>query len=33
VIEPLAICAIGLVVGATVLAMFLPLFSLIQGLS
>jgi len=33
VIEPLAICAIGLVVGATVLAMFLPLISLIQGLS
>jgi type II secretory pathway component PulF len=33
IIEPLAICAIGLIVGATVLAMFLPLISLIQGLS
>lgn len=33
IIEPLAICAIGFVVGATVLALFLPLVSLIQGLS
>jgi type IV pilus assembly protein PilC len=33
IIEPLAICAIGLVVGVIVLAMFLPLISLIQGLS
>jgi type IV pilus assembly protein PilC len=33
IIEPLAICVIGLIVGATVLAMFLPLISLVQGLS
>jgi len=33
VIEPIAIAAVGLVVGATVLALFLPLISLIQGLS
>lgn len=33
IVEPLAICAIGLVVGATVLALFLPLISLIHGLS
>jgi type IV pilus assembly protein PilC len=32
-IEPLAILAIGLIVGVTVLAMFLPLISLVQGLS
>jgi type IV pilus assembly protein PilC len=33
VIEPLAICMIGIVVGATVLALFLPLVTLVQGLS
>jgi type II secretory pathway component PulF len=33
IVEPLAICAIGLVVGATVVALFLPLVSLVQGLS
>ena len=33
IIEPLAIAAVGLVVGATVLALFLPLVSLVQGLS
>jgi len=33
VVEPLAICLIGVIVGGTVLALFLPLFSLIQGLS
>jgi type IV pilus assembly protein PilC len=33
IVEPLAICAIGLVVGATVLALFLPLISLIHGLA
>jgi type II secretory pathway component PulF len=33
IIEPLAVCVIGLVVGGTVLALFLPLVSLIHGLS
>jgi len=33
IIEPLAICAIGLVVGVTVVALFLPLVSLINALS
>jgi type IV pilus assembly protein PilC len=33
VIEPLAICAIGFVVGATVIALFLPLVTLVHGLS
>jgi type II secretory pathway component PulF len=33
IIEPLAILAIGLIVGLTVLALFLPLVSLIQGLA
>jgi len=33
ILEPLAICAIGIVVGATVLALFLPLVALVQGLS
>lgn len=32
-LEPLAICAIGLIVGATVLALFLPLVSLVNGLA
>jgi type IV pilus assembly protein PilC len=32
-IEPLSICAVGLVVGGVVIALFLPLVSLIQGLS
>jgi type IV pilus assembly protein PilC len=33
IIEPLAICAIGIVVGATVIALFLPLVTLVEGLS
>ncbi len=33
IIEPLAICAIGFVVGATVIALFLPLVTLVQGLA
>jgi type II secretory pathway component PulF len=33
IVEPLAICAVGLVVAWTVLALFLPLISLIQALS
>jgi type II secretory pathway component PulF len=33
IIEPIAICVVGLVVGWTVLALFLPLVSLIRGLS
>jgi len=33
IIEPIAILVIGLVVGGVVIAMFLPLISLIQGLS
>jgi len=33
IIEPIAICVIGIVVGGTVIALFLPLISLIQGLS
>jgi type II secretory pathway component PulF len=33
VVQPLAICVVALVVGATVIALFLPLISLIQGLS
>lgn len=33
IIEPLAICAIGFVVGATVVALFLPLVTLVQGLA
>ena len=33
IIEPIAICAIGLVVGSVVIALFLPLISLIQGLA
>jgi type II secretory pathway component PulF len=32
-LEPVAICAIGLIVGVTVLALFMPLFTLIHGLS
>jgi type IV pilus assembly protein PilC len=31
--EPLAICAIALVVGFTVLGLFLPLIALVQGLA
>lgn len=31
--EPLAICAVGFVVGCTVLGLFLPLVSLVEGLS
>jgi type IV pilus assembly protein PilC len=33
IIEPIAVCLIGLAVGCVVLALFLPLISLIQGLS
>jgi len=33
IIEPLAICVIGIVVGATVIALFLPLVNLVQALS
>ena len=33
ILEPIAICAIGLIVGVTVLALFMPLFTLIHGLS
>jgi type II secretory pathway component PulF len=33
IVEPLAIAAVGFVVGATVIALFLPLVSLVQGLS
>lgn len=33
IVEPLAIVVIGLVVGTVVLALFLPLISLIQGLA
>ncbi len=33
IIEPLAICVIGLIVGSTVLALFLPLVTLIHGLT
>jgi type IV pilus assembly protein PilC len=33
IIEPLAICFIGAVVGGTVLALFMPLISLVSGLS
>jgi type IV pilus assembly protein PilC len=32
-IEPIGICVVGVIVGGTVLALFMPLFSLIQGLS
>jgi type II secretory pathway component PulF len=33
IIEPLAICAVGFVVGLTVVALFLPLVTLVEGLS
>ncbi len=33
ILEPILICIIGLVVGTVVLALFLPLISLVQGLS
>jgi type IV pilus assembly protein PilC len=32
-IEPIAVCLVGIVVGGTTIALFLPLMSLIQGLS
>lgn len=32
-IEPLAICLVGLIVGVVALALFLPMFHLVQGLS
>ena len=33
IVEPLAICAVGIVVGTTVIALFLPLVTLVNGLS
>ena len=33
VVEPLAIAVVGSIVGIAVIALFLPLFTLIQGLS
>jgi type II secretory pathway component PulF len=33
IVEPLAICVVGFVVGCTVLALFLPLVKLVEGLS
>jgi type II secretory pathway component PulF len=33
IVEPLAICAVGFVVGLTVVALFLPLVTLVEGLS
>src|SRR5207248_9908107 len=33
VVEPLALVVVGLIVGTAVIALFLPLFTLIQGLS
>lgn len=33
ILEPIAICTIGLIVGVTILALFMPLFALIHALS
>jgi type II secretory pathway component PulF len=33
IIEPITICIVGIVVGLTVLALFLPLVKLIEGLT
>jgi type II secretory pathway component PulF len=33
IIEPITICAVGIVVGLMVLALFLPLVKLIEGLT